>query len=355
MRNLALMMSCLALATGCQQIGLADSVDLELNWAPLVGPSDALHTPYVAGSDFHVYTLDVDEEEAAGWTIESSDAAVLRVDATADGSADVTATGAGASTMSVLDASGQVVHETEIEVRQPTRAELFAHGALIVDRPELQEAWDEIQVLAGGSATFEVRWFDGDTRLFGNGALSAVAEGDITVEPRRTFLFEDREWVTFTPHAPGTYEVELLANGAPVRMVRVVAVTEDAVDTVLLHGMDETAAQAGDLLSVLAQAYDAEGRAIFGVEYTWDLDGDVEEGEGDLFRYELEPGRYRMLGAHSTTMDAQVMIQADEGYVDSTNNLGCAAAAVGVRGSAALAPLAIGLALVTVARRRRRR
>jgi len=354
MRTLSLMLALSVLGTGCNQVGLADSVDLEWNWAPLVGPSDELHMPYAAGADFHVYTVNVDEDDREGWTIRSSDASVLRVDDTADGTADVTATGAGVATVSIHDASGEPVHEIELDVRQPTRAELFAHGAMIIDRPELQEEWDTIFVLDGGSATFEVRWFDGEDRLFGAGALSAVAEGEITVEPRRTFLFEDREWITFTPHAAGSYDVELRANGAPVRTVRVVAVTHEAIQTVLLHGMDESAAREGDLMTVLAQAYDAEGQPVFGVEYSWALDGEVEEGLGDLFRYELVPGAFRMLGARSDVMGAEVMIQANEGYVDSTNRLGCSAARVGMRAHIGLAPIALGVGLLTLARRRRR-
>lgn len=355
MRALSLMTCSAVLLTGCSQVGLADSVDLEWNWARLVGPSDALHTPYAAGTSFHLYTVNVDEDDREGWTLRSGDASVLRIDSTADGNADATATGAGLTVVSIHDAAGAPVHEMEIDVRQPTRAELFAHGAMIIDRPELQEEWDTIYVLEGGSATFEVRWFDGNERLFGNGTLSTVAEGEITVEARQTFLFEDREWVTFTPRAAGSYDVELRANGELVRTVSVVGVPYETIETVLLHGMDESAASEGDLLTVLAQAYGAEGEPIFGVEYSWDLDGEVEDGLGDLFRYGLAPGAFRMLGARAGSMNAEVMIQANEGYVDSTNRLGCSVASVGAGSAAALPPIALGaLALLMRIRSRAR-
>lgn len=352
MRTLAFLAALTTLATGCNTVRLADTVDLTFDWSPL--PSDELHTPYVAGADFGLYTTGAGEDDTVGWTLESDDPSILRVDSTDDGDADVTAVGAGETAVRILDERGELVHAAPIDVRQADRAELFAHGGLILGRPELQEDWDDIYVLAGGSATFEVRWFEGDTRLFGHGALTASAEGEIVVEPRRTFLFEDREWVTFTPLAPGEYDVELLANGVPVRTVRVIAVTEDAIAQVQLHGMDESAARRGDLLTVLAQAYDAEGRAVFGVEYAWDLDGATQLGEGDLFRYAFAPDVRSMLTAHHADMEVQVEIQAEDGFVDSTNRLGCSAAP-GVGAGAPLAPglLVAGLAALRLRRRGR--
>ncbi len=352
MRTLALLTCATVLASGCTGIGLADDVDLDWDFAPLIGPSDSLHMPYVAGSSFGVYTNNADADDVFGWTVESADSAVLRVDSTEDGRASVTAVGEGVATVSLYDADGNFAYDTELEVRQADRAVLLAHGALIIDRPEMQEEWDEIQVLAGGSATFEIHWYDGEERLYGNGALSVVTTGDITVQARQSFLFEDREWVTFSPNSPGTYDVELRANGVAVRTVRIIAVSEDAVDAVILHGMNESQASQGDTLTVLAQAHDVEGRPIFGVEYTWDLDGEDEEALGDLFRYNYVPGAYAMLGARTTTMDAHVMIQANEGWVDSTNRIGCSATGGG--STVALAPMAIGLGLVVFGWRKRR-
>lgn len=343
------LITAIALATSaCSNIHLADSVDLTFDWAPLAHP-DHLHMPYVAGSSFHLYTLGVDPDDLAGWTLESNDGSVIRVDSTSDGEADVTAVGPGTASMTLFDADGHNVHDIGLDVRQADRAELAAHGALIIDRPDLQDDWSEIHVLAGGSATFEVTWFAGDEQLFGNGALSAVAEGDIVVTPRQTFLFEDREWVTFSPGSPGTYDVQLLANGRLVRTVRVIAVTEDAVDHVELHGMDESQAHEGDLLTVLAQAYDAEGNTVFGVEYAWDLDGEDQDGYGDLYRYELAPESPRRLCARFGALEADAMIHANEGFVDSTNHLGCSVAGVGMPGGAAFP--AVLFALVALRRR----
>jgi hypothetical protein len=350
MRTLVLLIVSIVLGTGCTRTYLADTVDLEWDWAPFTGTRHELHMPYVAGSDFDLYTVHEGREDPADWTIESEDASVIRVDSTANGSAHVSATGAGTANVSLRDADGHVVFETPFDVRQANRAELFAHGPLIIDRPEMQESWDEIRIVVGGSATFEVEWFDANERLFGNGALSTAAPPGVTAEARRTFLFEDREWVTFTPTEVGTFDVELRANGVAVRTVRIIALTEDAVATVLLHGMDESAAEEGDVLTVLAQAYDAQGRTIFGIDYAWDLDGETQTGFGDLFRYSLVPGETAMLEAQSSSMSAQVMIQAMEGWVDSTNHLGCSIAPWS--GRAALAPWVVAFGLFVFIRRR---
>lgn len=338
--------------TGCNQIRLADSVDLTFDWNPLRN-HDQLHMPYVAGASFDLYAIGVDEDDTTGWTIDSADPSVIRVDSTADGDANVTAIGAGTTAVTIVDDAGREVHEIGLVVHEANRAELSAHGPLIIDRPELQEDWSEIHVVAGGEATFEITWFDGDQQLFGNGALSAVVEGDIEVTPRRTYLFEDREWVTFHPLSEGTYSVQLLANGHPVRTVTVVAVSPDVVADIEIYGMDESRAHEGDLLTVLAQAYDAEGNTVFGAEYGWDLDGETQDGYGDLYRYSYVPDAYRMLSAHFAAHAANAMIHANEGFVDSTNNLGCSVGGVGMPAAAgSIAPLLVALAALRMRRRR---
>lgn len=352
MRSLTLTFVFALALSGCNTARLADDVDFVFNFAPLILPSDELHTPYVAGASLRLYTIGVSNEDTERWRLASADPSVLRIDSTEDGDAEVTATGAGETIVTIHDARGDVVHTAPIDVRQADRAELLAHGPLIIGRPELQQEWDEIVILTGGSATFEVHWYDGQERLHGNGALSAVASGDIEVAPRQTFFFENREWVTFTPRTPGEYDVTLRANGVDVRSVRIVAVTEEAIDSAALHGMDESEARQGDPLAVYAQAYGFDGEPIFGVDYAWDLDGEEQEGLGDLFRYHLASGEVRMLGAQRDDLTAHAMIQARHGFVDSTNRLGCSVFAVG--GPARVpSAAAVGLLALTLLRRRR--
>ncbi len=345
----------LALA-GCQTVTLNDSVDVDFDFTPLVGPSDSLHSPYVAGAEFSLYAYATDDSEELGWTIESAAPDVLRVDRTADGSAEVTATGAGQVELSVRDEAGDIVHRADVEVRQPDRADVAAHGPLIVRRPELERSnLDEVQVLVGGTATFLVRWYAGEQELSGNGALQVDADPGVTGSRRRTFLFEDREWLTLSVATPGRHEVRLLAGGEVVRTLTVIGVEEAAVDQILLHGMDETDRRDGEILTVLAQAYDTDGEPIYGVEYAWDVDGAAEAGLGDLYRYEFLAGNAVELCARHAGMEVRVTIQSAGGFVDSTNRIGCTIAGAGLARSAALSSLAFLVPFALVLRRRLRR
>src|SRR4051812_16456089 len=78
--RIALLVALTALVplAGCQEIALVDDVDLTLDWTALLGPSDALHTPYVVGARFSVYVQTKKPEPLAGWRIESADESVLR-------------------------------------------------------------------------------------------------------------------------------------------------------------------------------------------------------------------------------------------------------------------------------------
>jgi len=344
-----------SLAMACGGPRLADGIDLDLDLFPLVGPSDRLHSPYVAGADFSVWSIHADEEDEIGWTIETSDPSVIRVvEQVGDGHARVSATAPGEVDLLIRDAEGQELHRTGVEVIQPDRADLVAHGPRIVRRPELQpETTDELRVLVGGSGTFLVEWFAGNDRLLGHGALSASSGDGVVVEPRQTHLFEDREWVTFTALEPGRHEVELMANGELTRTITIVAVEEAAIDHVELHGMNEGEASEGQQLVVYAQAYADDGTPIYGVEYEWDVDGAREEGLGDLYRYEFAPGVVRELCARHGAHESFATIQSSGGFVDSTNRIGCSVSPVGAGGGLPIAAMALfGIAFV---RRRRAR
>lgn len=355
LRNtLPLPLAVLALiASGCAGPRLGDTIDFEFDFSPFTGPAHSLHSPYVAGADFDVYAIGVDDEE--GWRITTSDPAMLHVDSGGlDGdAAAVTATGAGAVDLILTNDRDREVHRAPVDVLAADRADLIAHGPLILERPELQpETTEEIQVLVGGSGTFLVEWFAGEEQLSGHGALSVETDPGATAAPRRTFLFEDREWLTVSALEAGRHEIRLMANGALVRTITVIGVDETAIDQVQIHGMDETGARDGDPLTAYAQAYAADGTPIYGVEYEWDLDGAAQDGLGDLYRYEFERGHDRMLCARHGTTEAFATIQAARGWVDSTNELGCSASPSASGG--ALAALPVLAPFVLVWRRRRR-
>ena len=322
-RSLRFIASIALLATGCQSVALGDSIDLSFDLNPLDGPSDLLHSPYVAGSSFTVYVTHPSADDTVGWSIGTSDTGIARIDSTdGDGDSGITTLGEGTVDFIVRDERGLEVHRVPVDVLQPDAAELRAHGPMLVGQSALErDDPDRIQILVGGQATFQVIWSHEGTRLHGRGALSTEAPDAVTAEARETFLFENREWLSLTVHEAGEHLVELRANGVAVRTVTVVGVTEDDVRNVVLHGQDETNAAEGQTLNVIGQAYDTDGQPIYGVEYRWDLDGVAAEGEGDLYRYTFDPTQVRMLGAHHGDTDVFAEIQASEGFVSSTNNL----------------------------------
>lgn len=322
---IALLVSTGLLAAGCDGVRLTDSVDATFDFSLLSGPSDTLHTPYVAGADFSLYTTNVDDDEEARLVIASADDSILQVRGTERaGEADAIAVAPGRVDLLVRDRDGEEMHRTPVDVVQADEAHLVAHGPMILGRPALQpESTDAVRVLVGGTATFLVNWFADGEALHGHGALSAEHGDGVEVHPRRTYLFEDREWVSFSALEEGEHEVRLLANGVLVRTITLVGVGEDAIDVVRLHGMDETDASVDQELVVYAQAYAADETPIYGVEYEWDLDGWSEPGLGDLFRYRYAPGVSAELCARHGEVEGFATISATEGFVDSSNELGC--------------------------------
>ena len=348
-RSLVLALAAAALlGSGCLHVHLADDIDLELNWSALNGPSDSLHLPYVAGTRVTIWARGGSEGDAGrerdDWRLESSDDRVLLIESQLAGSARCVAVAPGTATVDVIDGDGTRIHRAEIEVRAPTRVELLAHGPLLVDLGEdAALVTGPVQVLEGGTATFLARYFDGATRLYGNGVLELAASGGLDARAETTFLFENREWLQLTALAATDESVALEVAGVRVGSLEVVGVEPDAVASVELFGRDESRARDGEWLTVLAQAFDGEGAPIYGVEYQWDVDGGSVAGAGDLYRYEYAADSAVELAATFDGHRAEARIHSGDGYVSSTNVIGCSAVPGGRQGGPA------GLALLLLA------
>jgi MYXO-CTERM domain-containing protein len=341
-------LACLSLAalTACgPKIRLSDNIDTQFDLHPSQRYDDRLHGPYVAGSSLEIYAYDTTEDNALdGWTMVSLDPDVLEVvsveiirDDLDDEDkrkvetdiivAHVEATGPGTAILEVHNHNGKFVRATEVVVMQPDRAELRAAGPLFIGRedevPSLVDATPKL--LANGKATFLVEWFAGEQALHGTGSLAVVsdhpnAQNLWTLEEH---LDEAREWaqIEFSSPEPGEElaNIELYANGELVHDLEFEIVQPDAIADVQIVGRDESGDE-GQLLAVLAQAFDATGESIWGVSFDWDIDGFGEFGEGDLFRYWYEPGISSLLGAEYGEARGEIMIQGDHGFVDSSND-----------------------------------
>lgn len=354
----ALVCVLMTVTTGCEDVYLSDDIDLDFNWSPLSGMSDSLHLPYVVGAQVDISANDaLDEDADLNFTLESSDASVLRIDSQFNGHASCTAVGAGEAEISVFE-DGDEIYSGTVVVREPTRAELYAHGPLIIGYDQ-EEALQRgpVRLLQGGMGTFLIRYYDGDERLYGNGVLRAESEGaeeqGLTLAEEQTFLFEDREWLQVSASELGTFTVDLYVGEIPVAQGVVEVVDQAEVDSFELVAESERGAHDNESLAILAQAYDSEGDPIYGVEYVWDIDGVDEPGLGDLYRYSYDRDTVENLGANFQDLRVEVIIHASDGYVSSTNDIGCSATPTHPR-APGLATSVAALTLIMLLGHRRR-
>ena len=371
-RRVLCLLLCSGLFAACG-FDLRDDVDLTLNFAALVGPSDELHSPYVKGARFNIFLDDSSPSGRIGsaWTLESEAPAVFAISNVRvqeyehDGKkrrylqAAAAALEQGQAAVLVRDDRGAEVFRTSVEVLRPDRIELLAHGPLLLERPEDQAVTREVQVLTGGTATFLARYYSGERRLYGNGTLAVATptDGSVTAQVRQTFIFEDRDWLSISALREGPSQVLLLAAGEPVSTVPVVGVAESALAKVQLSQSDRVTSgepRDGQWEVVLAETLDRRGAPIYGVEFMWTYGSDPQLGAGDLYRYEFKRGMRRMLSARHGAMGANLMIEGKEGFVDSTNHLGCAMTRRAGSSSGTAVTLGVLAAALLLCRRRLR-
>jgi uncharacterized protein (TIGR03382 family) len=342
------------IACGGPDITLTDDIDLTWDFGfTLAKFGDTLHTPYVRGAPMvlSVYAKD-DSQTFDGWSVESSDPSVFQISSVSAVGKTFTATavaaGEGSAELTVTDDHGSVIGSAGADVLQPDHVQLDAHGYLIMGMDD-QASVDELRVLDGGTATYVVNYFKGGTELHGNKVLTIDPTPGLVADARETFLFENREWLTVTANgAVGALSLPLRSDGDLVNSMPVTVVPESDIADVLLMTQSESGHKDGDWLVAYAQASDASARRIFGIEYSWNVDGVDQTADGDLYRYQYKSGPSQAVtasrGLHSDTS----FIHSEGGFVDSTNNIGCSAGgSTGILGGLVV----LGL----VGRRRRRR
>ena len=333
------------LLTGCadEPVAFSDSIDLTFDLG-FVGDSDEqLHQPYVQGADMGFNLRHRRGREVVGWEVVSMDERIFSLSDCAISeeqdllSCDAAALSEGVAEVVVFNEDGDEIGATDVEVAMPDRVELLPHGPLIIDRLDLIVEGTP-QVLVGGTSTWLARYYLGDTRLYGNGALSVESTAGFDAWTEDSFLLEDRDWLQGTALQAGTHTVPVLVDGVYIHDVEFEAVTEEVIDRVELYGMDESVAEFDDNLVLLAQSYDTEDRPVYAVEFVWDFDGIEGESLGDLYRYNYDADYPVDVGASIGDVRAEVSIHG-EGTVDSTNDVGCSA----LSGSAGLAGVLVGL------------
>ncbi len=345
---------------GCyNEVWFSDDVDLELDFEDVFDldfdKADAMHTPYVQGAEVRVRVHDDRERpDLFGHTLVSLNEDVFQLDEVFYTeeydylSVAGYAVGAGTTDLVLYDEEGEEVDRTEVEVGFPDEIELHAAGPRWVDHPDLPSLAEEPTVLVGGLSTYLVRYYEDGRRLYGNGTLQPQGGAEVDAEADQTWFFENREWLRLTASTLGFHDVGLYVDGQIVDRVTVHAVGEEAIDSIEIFGESTAGAEEGDWLVLLGQAWTSAGVPVYGVEYSWDLDGVTQWGEGDLYRYAYDPTYERDISAAFDEHEAWGTIYGSEGYVDSSNHIGCA-----TTGSAAVGLLGL-LPLLGLTRRRRR-
>ena len=352
MRILPIAFSCCALLAGCQTSALVDDIDLALDFSPLTGPSDKLHTPYVTGASFDLW-IDARRADVHDWSIVSDDPTILSVGpfqgSNDRGYASAVAMRAGAVSLSIVDGGGHTQHRSTVVVKQPDRVDVLAHGPLLLD-DDAHAAVTAPQILAGGTATFLTVPYAGEERLHGNHALSVVAHEGVAATVAQTSFLEDRDWLAVTAGAgAGASSVDLVVAGQKVRTLDLAVVDEAAITSMQLVGESELHRHDKDSLVVVAEA-SAPAGPVYGVEYDFTVDGVKQSHEGDVYRYSYAKRDDVMLEASHGTLADGALIHSSGGFVTSTNTIGCSA----VPGRGPTAPWTLlGVLAVLVARRRR--
>ena len=305
-----------------------DRVDSEFDFSIFGGHSAHVHSPYVNGATFKLGVDDDhgrDDEDFRGCELRSSDEEVFTLGESFDErheiEADAVAVSPGIAELELIGPDGSVMATHEIEVRLPDRVELAAAAPLFLGRKDVDAHVDDVQVLVEGLATFQVRYFDGDRALAGSGALDVRGDGSSVA---RTMWGEERDWLRLQPSEPGERAVELFAGGEPFTTITFDAVEDDAVADIELKGNNESKADDGDWLVVIAQAIDGDGERIFGIDFDWQIAGIDQHETGDMYRYEYDRAQTKTAIARFDELEVSAEIHADRGYVDSSNDtLGC--------------------------------
>ncbi len=390
--------SCFLFATACTSsapspyagdtAGLADGFQ-----SGVFGPQDGgIHTPYVAGSTVTMVVAPESGQDLTGWTLYSTDPAIVEVASQLhtstttsvtwfDGGtttvartiATVTAVKPGSVTLAVLNPSGGAVLNQQVAVGTADEVKLYAVGDFLAgSAPPLAEV-TSVNIVAGGKATFLVRYFANGQQLFGTGALEVSAPPGITATTTTPASSPANDFLFVTPSGEGSSgTIALSVGGSAVGTLAVTAVPPEAVTQIDL--IENTATADDGLGLIYARTKNDASVQIYGASLRWSVAGqtlntttlDPPGDPADLFFFPISqeaPGNQILVATYggvstNTAVNEQTQYVASTAYapwlvVPSS----CAvAAAPGARvraPSGSAFALALTLGLAAVARRRR--
>ena len=233
---------------------------------------------YVLGASIRYSVESTDRQ----WNFASTDNQVLaRASVDSETASSFTAVGEGTAIVYARprDADGDEYSSLAM-VSAPERFEV--HAAPVIETQGTGHPVERAKVLVGSEASFEVHYYRGDTRLAGAGALS------IDHPQVRTALSYGglrSEWIVVAPTEPGPIEVELSTISGVLGTVEFEGVASDQVAGIDFVRPKESQLQDEERVSVLAVATDAEGEAIWGADFLWNLPHDQVSGDTLEYTY----------------------------------------------------------------------
>ena len=350
-----LLLSALSLLTACgEPVVISDNVVTELVGAQRV---DELAPRLVEGA---VFVLTADRrgrrDNMDGWQIVSSDPAVLSLvpvppDPEIDDDAiryDAVALAPGEVEITVVDDVGEVRDAASTVVKRPDELRYFSRVHELIGEPLQVGVSGAPQVVVGGEGTFEVRYFAEGERLYGLAPLAGLSGEGVLVGAPTASLGLDRQYISLSAEAAGPQEIQLVINGREVGRLDVAFVEPYEVASVVLDGDDESEAEAGDALSVIALTNDAAGEPIFGSRCLWTVGGAPITGEGERLGYNYNPDHERRVSGSCEDVEADIVVHGEEFAASLSSSVGCSVVSGGAVSLGGL--VAAGLALL---RRRR--
>jgi MYXO-CTERM domain-containing protein len=366
--SLLLLASSIATLAGCtaneQTASLQDEFGLD-GIASAIGNQNGMSSPYVQGSKFTVTVQAGSKATASGWKLQSSDPGVMQVGGMTSSSTTsqvypVVATGAGTTTLTVTDANGKVLDSEDIEVDEASSYQLCDQGLLMSGASDDRSAVTQIHLLAGGTATFLVRYFNGTKELSGNNALVPTGGTGVTASTVAT-SFSARDFLEVSALDAGTASVSL-AVGSTSNVVPITIVDDTAIHSVGLAAQTETGAKDGQSLYVFGRAFDVDGNEVFGGSFQWTAGGAAvsvpvyDDGKpSDVIVYQYDHTQAESVSASLDSQSASIQVHGSPSTTTAatSENVGCSVAnGPGAPGSVAAGVL-VGLALLASRRRNR--
>lgn len=336
----------LLLAACGEPVRFADSISND----PLLGVG-TYKGDYVLGATFQVSARRPGLRSIADWRLRSADPAVLEVVVDQrqpkELSGQAYAPGLGDTELQLITSDGELEGSAPVHVGFPDTIELHSRARALVGRPSELGEERPVQVLVGGTGTFETRFFEGERRLYGKTTLVGVAEHVEVGAPSST-AGDDTQYLTLTPASAGEHTVELFIEALPLSTLTFTALEYEDVRALRLFGTEDEDSSRDSVEDVVAELRDAEDNPVFGAVCWWSLDGRTLEGRADRVTYTYDRDAERALVAECDGFTASRVIHGVDVQVVGTSNVGCSSAPA--QGGA----LGLLLALGTLRRRTRR-